>query len=177
MRNVITVFLIGLLLLAAACGHAERTENTTAEETFPQPPSSAAAETQAEATEDTTAETDISPTVPEDVTFLGQLPGMIMSDVHVRLWDGDVAPGLRAEDAETVKHILAAQMWEHSYDNLSDVWIEAEGVRYAYDTRSGILTCADDRAAKLDEANRAQVNAILAQYLPGYTEDNGFFEP
>ena len=93
------------------------------------------------------------------------LPGMIMSDVHVQLRGGSVAPGLRADDAETVKRIIGQQTWGMSYDNLSDVWIEAECVRYAYDTSSGILTDADDHAAKLDDAQRETLNAVLASYL------------
>ena len=110
----------------------------------------------------TETERDITTEMPSIRT----MPGMTMSDVHVQLRDGSVAPGLRAYDAETVKRIIGQQTWGVSYDNLSDVWIEAEGVRYAYDSSSGILTDADDHAAKLDDAQRETLNAVLASYLP-----------
>ncbi len=151
--------IVCVLLLLPACGQAIAPEETTAVS------ESAETLTQAEAAEPET-------TGP----IIQKLPGMIMADVHVRLWDGDVSPGLRDEDAQTIKNILARQTWGYSYDNLSDTWIEAQGVTYAYDTQSGILTAADDRAAKLTETERAQVNAILADYLPGYDKENGFYE-
>ncbi len=181
MRNCIFVLLIGLSLLLAACGRSMVRE-TGANETSVL--SDRAVSTEPSLTNGTDPDADAaqpqSPTTPEDAGALPSvrtLPGMIMSLVHVRLWDGDVAPGLRAEDEGTVKRIVAAQTWGPGYDNLSDVWIEVEGVDYAYDMQSGILTAADDRAAKLSDADRAQVNAILAEYLPGYDEERGFFAP
>ena len=109
-------------------------------------------------------------TIPSEseLPTIRTLPGHIESDVYVRLWDGNLAPGLRAEDADAVKRIIRAQSWGMSYDNLSDMWIDVEGVTYAYDTQSGILTEADDRAAKLSESERVQLNAILARYLDLY---------
>ena len=169
-RIQIAALALCVLLLPSACGR------TAPSGTTKEPIQTQIAEMSKQAAENEPEESSVtqSLTVPEDASTLWNLPGHIASDVFVRLWDGDVAPGLRAEDAETVKRIIAAQTWGFSYDNLSDVWIESEFVRYAYDTQSGILTESDERAVKLTEAERVQINAILADYLPGYDEENGF---
>ncbi|MBQ7541997.1 MAG: hypothetical protein IJT44_06880 [Clostridia bacterium] len=176
MRRSVMILCICFLLFAAACGRSVTPETASADAITPE--SASADAIMSERTEQTAAaetETEAARTVPDEATSLRTLPGMIMSDVYVSLWDGDTAPGLRAEDAQAVKRILASLTWGMSYDNLSDVWIETQGVRYAYDTQSGILTEADNRAAKLSEAQRIRLNGILAEYLPGYEEGRGFF--
>ena len=163
MHRILPVLLICLLL--TACGQTQQTESeSTAAQT------SSETQTRAMAAETETAPQSTAETVPpaSELPTIRTLPGHIASDVYVRLWDGDLAPGLRAEDAEAVKGILRAQTWGMSYDNLSDIRIDAEGEQYAYDTQSGILTAADDRAATLNESERLQLNAILERYLNLY---------
>lgn len=170
-----TIAALCCLLLLTACARAETDTETTAAETAAS--ETAVADNAAQLTAAENTEPSQTRTETEPFPTVRTLPGHIASDVYVRLWDGDVAPGLRAGDAESVKTIIAAQTWGDSFDNLSDVWIEAEFVPYAYDTQGGILTSADDRAAKLADAERAALNAILAHYLPGYDEGRGFFTP
>ena len=173
MRKILPVLLICLLL--TACGQTQPTESesTAAQASSETQTRVIAAETGSDAqstTETGSAAQSQAETIPSEseLPTIRTLPGHIESDVYVRLWDGDLAPGLRAEDADAVKQIICARSWGMSYDNLSDMWIEAEGVQYAYDTQSGILTEADDRAAKLSESERVQLNAILARYLNLY---------
>ena len=173
MRKILPVLLICLLL--TACGQTQPTESesTAAQASSETQTRVIAAETGSDAqstTETGSAAQSQAETIPSEseLPTIRTLPGHIESDVYVRLWDGDLAPGLRAEDADAVKQIIRARSWGVSYDNLSDMWIEAEGVQYAYDTQSGILTEADDRAAKLSESERVQLNAILARYLNLY---------
>ena len=110
-----------------------------------------------------------------DGSLGGEQPsGVTDSDVLVCRMDGETAPGLRAEDAQTVKQLLAAQTWGHSYNGLCDCWIKVGNVVYAYETTSGILTDADDQAAKLSKPDRLRLNAILEEYLPGYDAKKGF---
>lgn len=158
-RIPIAALALCVLLLPSACAQTAPDGATTE----PAQIAETTEQTAAAAPEETSA-----PSLSEEASTLRNLPGHIASDVYVRLWDGSVAPGLRAEDAETVKSILASQTWGFSYDNLSDAWIDAEGVPYAYDSSAGILTASDDRAAKLTEEERIEINAILAEYLPGY---------
>ena len=162
-RIPIAALALCVLLLPSACAQTAPDGATTEQAQI--------AETSEQTTAAEPVETSAPLSVPEEASTLRNLPGHIASDVYVRLWDGSVAPGLRAEDAETVKRILATQTWGFSYDNLSDAWIDAEGVPYAYDSSAGILTASDDRAAKLTEEERIEVNAILAAYLPGYGEE------
>ena len=165
MRRILPAALLCLLL--TACARAE-----TKQTTRPQPVQTQSAAAETDGTPQTAAQTETA--AETEMPTIRTLPGHIESDVYVRLFDGDLAPGLRAGDAEAVKQIIAAQTWGFSYDNLSDVWIDAEGVQYAYDTQGGILTEADNRAAKLSDAERAELNAILAQYLSGFDDAHDF---
>lgn len=144
MRKILTVVLLALVLLSAGCGRTRT--NKPASDPVNDAPTSADA---------------------EDPSSSGTTIGNLESDVFVRSWSGDVASGLREADAATIKQILSSLEWGKSSDNRSDAWIESEGVLYAYDSQKGILTDIDDRAAKLSAADRARVNAILSQNLPG----------
>ena len=141
-----------LLVITAACGKAALPESQThraAQVEDRQPPQ--------------TAEPTSESLPPE--TMLRTLPGMIMSDVHVCRIDEDVSPGLRAEDAKTVKTILAAQTFGDGFDNISDVVIDTMQARFYYETQAGILTNEHGDAAKLSHAQRDRLNAILTDYL------------
>ena len=114
-KYVLPFTLCAVLLTASSCAYRKAPV-----------PLEPTAETVTEAERNVTTEMQTTET-----SSVRTLPGMIMSDVHVSRGDGDIAPGLRADDAETVKQIIAQQTWGASYDNLSDVRIEAEGVRYS----------------------------------------------
>ena len=101
-----------------------------------------------------------------EASSIRTLPGMIMSDVHVYRMDADVSPGLKDEDAQQVKRLLASQDWSlPSYDNLSDVAIDAAGTLYYYQSDAGILSDMHDHAVRLTDGEREQLNAILQNYI------------
>lgn len=141
-----------LLTIMAACGKTALPESQTqrAVQTEDRPPPQ-------------TAEPTSEPLPPE--TTLRTLPGMIMSDVHVCRIDEDVSPGLRAEDAQEVKAIVAAQTFGDGYDNLSDVQMEVAREWYYYETQAGILTDARGNAAMLSASDKARLEGILEKYI------------
>ena len=114
----------------------------------------------------------------ENAKSTGQLPGMIMSDVHVGRADGNTMHGLKSGDAEAVKKIIGRYTFDTpGYDNISDVIIRIEDREYYYDSESGIVTVNgngvnSDKASKLTDSERIKLNSIIRNYI-----DTGKPEP
>ena len=162
---------VALLFVLCACGKTNppaavsgRTDPETAQ-TEEQPlQTDAQAGEPADASASETAEA-VSEATERPSSTIRTLPGHIASDVFVHRLDADVAPGLRADDAQTVRQLLAAQTWGPGYDNLSNVEIHVLTARYTYESDSGILTTETGDAVKLSDSERVRLNTILRQYI------------
>ncbi len=116
----------------------------------------------------------------DDAKFLGQLPGMTVSDVHVGRADGNTLHGLKEEHAASVRKIIGKYSFSSpGYDNISDIIIRLDFEQYYYyDSDGGIITVngspsqpISDRAAKLSDSDRIKLNSIIRNYVStGKTE-------
>lgn len=98
----------------------------------------------------TAATTKASGTVQKNKVYIG------------RIEQDSLGTSLPDSKADTVREIVGRyKMDQHSWDNISGYTLVVDGVYYAYDSGSGILTKDDTHADKLSNADRKALNAAL----------------